>query len=186
MLVRRAVKNDLRVIPAAKRLQDELLSPAPAGASTSDGAPLDDEMRLVAAFKKVALMVLGTAMQTYGEKLTDEQEVLSYTADILIERLRGRERRAPCAGRSRRRLSFNQAAAQLLSTTPASAWRWQRRSAPRGDGRGRHPADASGRAPPTVKPALVNTVALRRILADATVSSAGISLIREPPQGPGL
>ena len=37
------------------------------------------------AFKKVALMVLGTAMQTYGEKLTDEQEVLSYAADILID-----------------------------------------------------------------------------------------------------
>jgi hypothetical protein len=34
-------------------------------------------MRAVDAFKKVALMVLGTAMQTYGEKLTDEQEVLS-------------------------------------------------------------------------------------------------------------
>ncbi len=39
--------------------------------------PLDDELRAVAAFKKVALMVLGTAMQTYGEKLSDEQEVLS-------------------------------------------------------------------------------------------------------------
>ena len=30
-------------------------------------------------------MVLGTAMQTYGEKLTDEQEVLSYAADIIID-----------------------------------------------------------------------------------------------------
>jgi hypothetical protein len=28
-------------------------------------------------------MVLGTAMQTYGEKLADQQEVLSYTADII-------------------------------------------------------------------------------------------------------
>ena len=27
--------------------------------------------------KKVALMVLGTAMQVYGEKLTDRQEVLT-------------------------------------------------------------------------------------------------------------
>ena len=32
-------------------------------------------MRVVAAFKKVALMIIGTAMQTYGEKLTDQQEV---------------------------------------------------------------------------------------------------------------
>jgi alkylation response protein AidB-like acyl-CoA dehydrogenase len=34
--------------------------------------------------KKVALMVLGTAMQTYGQKLSDEQEVLSAAADIII------------------------------------------------------------------------------------------------------
>ena len=42
--------------------------------------------------KKVALMVLGTAMQTYGEKLADEQEVLSTAADIIIDVYRGRER----------------------------------------------------------------------------------------------
>jgi hypothetical protein len=35
--------------------------------------------------KKVALMVLGSAMQKFGEKLSDEQELLSWTADILID-----------------------------------------------------------------------------------------------------
>ena len=35
--------------------------------------------------KKAALMVLGTAMQTYGEKLTDQQEVLIAAADIVID-----------------------------------------------------------------------------------------------------
>ena len=35
--------------------------------------------------KKVALMVLGTAMQTYGDKLADEQEVLTGAADIIID-----------------------------------------------------------------------------------------------------
>ena len=39
----------------------------------------------MAALKKVALMVLGTAMQTYGEKLTDQQEVLTLAADIIID-----------------------------------------------------------------------------------------------------
>jgi hypothetical protein len=32
-----------------------------------------------------ALMVFGVAMQTYGTKLADQQEVLTYTADILID-----------------------------------------------------------------------------------------------------
>ena len=35
--------------------------------------------------KKAALMVLGTAMQTYGAKLADEQEVLSRAADIIMD-----------------------------------------------------------------------------------------------------
>ena len=35
--------------------------------------------------KKVALMVLGTAMQTYGDRLTDEQEVLTLAADVIID-----------------------------------------------------------------------------------------------------
>jgi alkylation response protein AidB-like acyl-CoA dehydrogenase len=83
MLARRAVKGGLPLIPAARKLQDELLTPSlpePLG----DG-PLEAERRAVAAMKKVALMVLGTAMQTYGEKLADQQEVLSMTADILID-----------------------------------------------------------------------------------------------------
>ena len=83
MLIRRAVKGDLALIPAAKALQDELLSPA-SMPSTDDGV-LADERRAVDAFKKTALMVFGVAMQTYGVKLTDEQEVLMHLADIAID-----------------------------------------------------------------------------------------------------
>ena len=83
MLARRALKGDLALIPAAKRLQDELL--APAAPPTGGSGPLDEPLRAVAAMKKIALMVLGTAMQTLGERLADEQEILSWTADILID-----------------------------------------------------------------------------------------------------
>jgi alkylation response protein AidB-like acyl-CoA dehydrogenase len=83
MLARRAIKGDLPLIPAAKALQDELLSPALAQAP--DDGVLGEERRAVAAFKKTALMVLGLAMQTFGQKLTDEQEVLMHAADILME-----------------------------------------------------------------------------------------------------
>jgi alkylation response protein AidB-like acyl-CoA dehydrogenase len=83
MLARRAAKGDLPLIPAAKRLMDEVLAP-PALDPGSD-VPLDAERRAVASMKKVALMVLGSAMDTYREKLNDEQEVLLATADILID-----------------------------------------------------------------------------------------------------
>jgi alkylation response protein AidB-like acyl-CoA dehydrogenase len=83
MLARRAVKGSLALIPAARRLQDEILTPSLPEAA-GDG-PLDSERRAVAAMKKAALMVLGTAMQTYGEKLADQQEVLSSAADIIMD-----------------------------------------------------------------------------------------------------
>jgi alkylation response protein AidB-like acyl-CoA dehydrogenase len=82
MLMRRAVKGDLGLIDAARRLQDEIMSPSlePPG----DGL-LEAEQAATRGFKKAALAVLGTAMQTYGDKVTDEQEVLSWTADILMD-----------------------------------------------------------------------------------------------------
>ena len=82
MLAKRAVKGTLPIIAAARRLQDELLSPTldPGG----DG-PLDAAVKAVAGMKKVALMVLGTAMQTYGAGLSEEQEVLTRAADVIID-----------------------------------------------------------------------------------------------------
>jgi alkylation response protein AidB-like acyl-CoA dehydrogenase len=85
MLIRRAVKGDLPLIPAARALQDELLGPpSMPSAGDADGL-LADELRAVGSFKKTALMVFGLAMQTYGTKLTDEQEVLMHLADIAID-----------------------------------------------------------------------------------------------------
>jgi alkylation response protein AidB-like acyl-CoA dehydrogenase len=83
MLMRRALKGGLPLIPAALKLQDELLTPSLA--ELPGDTPFDAERRAIAAMKKVALMVLGTAMQKYGEKVADEQEILSWTADILME-----------------------------------------------------------------------------------------------------
>jgi alkylation response protein AidB-like acyl-CoA dehydrogenase len=83
MLIRRALKGGLPLIAAAKKLQDEILSPSMPEPPSDE--PLDNERRSVAAMKKTALMVLGTAMQTYGEKLTDQQEVLTLAADVMID-----------------------------------------------------------------------------------------------------
>jgi alkylation response protein AidB-like acyl-CoA dehydrogenase len=83
MLARHAVKGEIPLIAAAKALQDELLGPP--SASAGDGSLLGDERRAVEAFKKAALMVFGVALQTYGQKLGDQQEVLIHTADMLME-----------------------------------------------------------------------------------------------------
>src|SRR5437867_1432636 len=68
LLIRRAVKGELPLIPAARALQDELLGP-PSMPSMTDEGVLADEKRASEAFKKTALMVFGLAMQTFGTKL---------------------------------------------------------------------------------------------------------------------
>jgi alkylation response protein AidB-like acyl-CoA dehydrogenase len=83
MFARRAAKGDLAIIAAAKALQDELLGPPAAGAS--DGSLLADEQLAIRSFKKACLLVLGLAMQTYREKIADQQEVLMHLADMLID-----------------------------------------------------------------------------------------------------
>jgi len=169
MLIRRALKGEIGVIPAAKKLQDELLSPTGASALGEEG--LDADLKTAGAFKKVALMVLGTAMQTYGQKLTDEQEILCAAADILIDTyaaesavLRARE----AAGRPDGRLheaaarTFVNDAAQRVQATATNAL------AGMAEGDALRTLMAALRRVLKVTP--VNTVALRRTLADATVA----------------
>jgi alkylation response protein AidB-like acyl-CoA dehydrogenase len=82
MLARRALKGGLPLIAAARQLQDELLSFA---SPAEDDGVLAAERRAVGGLKKAALMVVGTAMQTFGDKLADQQEVLAGAADIIID-----------------------------------------------------------------------------------------------------
>ncbi|MEQ1573290.1 MAG: acyl-CoA dehydrogenase family protein [Vicinamibacterales bacterium] len=179
MLVRRALKGGLPLIAAAKKLQDELLSPTASTVGRGEAEPLEDEARIVAAFKKVALMVLGTAMQTYGEKLSDEQEVLSYAADILIDLfaaesavLRARDAQATGHGHS----ELHAAAARVFVHEAAQRIDMAARSVLAAMSEGDTLRTLLAALRRFLKPTPVNTVALRRLLADAAVSGRGYIL----------
>jgi alkylation response protein AidB-like acyl-CoA dehydrogenase len=180
MLIRRALKGELGLIPAARRLQDEVLTPSgPASAFTSDDGMLEDELRAIAAFKKVALMVLGTAMQTYGQKLTDEQEILSYTADILIDAFASESAtlRARQAVQARHtHADLHEAAARVFVNDAALRIEQAAKSAlaAMADGDTLRTLLAALRRVLKVTPA--NTVALRRRLAEAAVARGGYIL----------
>ena len=83
MLIRRAVKGGLPLIDAARQVQDDLLTLAPA--MPADDGLLDAQAAAVGMFRKVALAIVGLALQTHGDRLNDEQEVLSLAADIIID-----------------------------------------------------------------------------------------------------
>src|SRR5687767_9511374 len=172
MLIRRALKGELPLIAAAKKLQDEVMSPSVPSSGFGEEAALGEEFRAVAAFKKVALMVLGTAMQTYGPKLNDEQEVLSYAADIMIDTFAAESavlRASAAIAGTLPRAEFHEAAARIFVNDAAQRIDGAARSAlgAMGDGDTLRTLLAALRRVLKVTP--VNTVALRRRLADETV-----------------
>jgi alkylation response protein AidB-like acyl-CoA dehydrogenase len=174
MLARRAVKGDLPLIPAAKALQEELLSP-PAAPSFDEGI-LSEERRAVAAFKKVALMVLGLAMQTFGAKLTDEQEVLMHAADILMDVFAAESAllRAEAASHAKApKAALHVDAARVFVNDAALRVDASARQALAAtvDGDTLRTMLAALRRLLKVTP--VNTVVMRRRLADETVAKAG-------------
>ena len=171
MLIRRALKGDLPLIAAAKQLQDELLAPSLSSRLTGDERPLDEEMRTVAAFKKIALMVVGTAMQTYGQKLNDEQEVLGYAADILIETYAAESaavRARAATVTDRQRTALHEAAARCYVNDAAQRVEHAARSGLAAMTEGDTLRTLLAALRRLVKNTPVNTVELRRRLADAT------------------
>ena len=172
MLIRRAVKGDLPLIPAAKALQEELLGPPSMPVSGEGDGVLADELRAIASFKKTALMVFGLAMQTFGTKLTDEQEVLMHLADIAIDVYSAESAalRAQAASASKApRAALHLDAARVFVNDAALRIDASARQALAAtvDGDTLRAMLAALRRLLKVTP--INTVAVRRRLADATV-----------------
>ncbi|HEY7789008.1 MAG TPA: acyl-CoA dehydrogenase family protein [Vicinamibacterales bacterium] len=179
MLIRRALKGDLPLIAAAKKLESEILEPAaplPSGPTASSGGPLDDQQHAVAAFKKVGLMALGLAMQRYGQALNDEQEILMYISDILIDiyaaesallrALDSTSRRAPAADRQidAVRVFVNDAAARIETNAKSAL-------AAMAEGDTLRTSLAALRRLLKVTP--IDTISLRRRIADDVVARRG-------------
>jgi butyryl-CoA dehydrogenase len=81
-LLRRAMKGQLALMPAIKKLTDEIMS----GASGDPlEGPLAAERTLVANAKKATLMLAGAAAQKYMMEIENQQEIMGAIADMVIE-----------------------------------------------------------------------------------------------------
>jgi alkylation response protein AidB-like acyl-CoA dehydrogenase len=83
-LLKRAMKGGLPLFGAAMKLQEELLA-GPSFDVDEDVSPLAQQRKLAANAKKVALMLLGSAAQKFKETIAEQQMVLCWTADVIIE-----------------------------------------------------------------------------------------------------
>ncbi|HMY76908.1 MAG TPA: acyl-CoA dehydrogenase, partial [Blastocatellia bacterium] len=83
-LIKRAMKGGLPLFQAAMKLQEELLA-GPSFDMDEDDSPLANERKLAANAKKIALMLIGSAAQKFQAALTEQQMILSWAADVIIE-----------------------------------------------------------------------------------------------------
>ena len=82
-LLKRAMSGPLPLMPAIKKLMDEVLS-GPSLSDEIEGA-LAEEQKLVACAKKLGLFAAGAATQKYMQAIQDQQEVMGAIADMVIE-----------------------------------------------------------------------------------------------------
>ena len=78
MLLKRAARGQLALMETAQKVMDEVLS----GAEDPES---DEEIRLVRNARRIALLGLGLAHQSYGVDLDKAQEVLMGLADMAME-----------------------------------------------------------------------------------------------------
>jgi alkylation response protein AidB-like acyl-CoA dehydrogenase len=82
-LLKRAMSGQLPLMPAIKKLMDEVLSGPSVGEEVE--GPLAEERKLVAQAKKLGLFAAGSATQKYMQAIQDQQEVMGAIADMTIE-----------------------------------------------------------------------------------------------------
>jgi butyryl-CoA dehydrogenase len=81
-LMKRALSGQLALLPAIKKVMDEVL----AGPSTDEiEGTLAAERTIVSNMKKIGLLVAGAASQKHMQELVNQQEIMGAIADIIIE-----------------------------------------------------------------------------------------------------
>lgn len=83
MLLKRSMKGELALIPAAQRILSDVLE-LPAFESGEPDGPLAAEAALVEGAKRAALMMAGSAVQKFGQGLSEEQEVIGALSNLVI------------------------------------------------------------------------------------------------------
>jgi butyryl-CoA dehydrogenase len=82
-LMKRAMTGQLPLLPAIKKLMDEVMS-GPQVAEEREG-PLAAEHQILAGARKLTLFAAGAASQKYMQAIADQQEIMGAIADCIME-----------------------------------------------------------------------------------------------------
>jgi alkylation response protein AidB-like acyl-CoA dehydrogenase len=171
MLMKRAMAGALPLIPAGMKLQEEILAgPSFEDAPTGEFA---EEEKAVEQAKKIFLMASGTAMQKFREKLAEEQEVMGSLANIVMDVYAMES----CLRRAQKASAAKSSIASLMGDA-TRAFTYDAMDRVEKDARVALAACADGDTLTTqlavlrrfAKHAPVNTIAIRRRIADAVLA----------------
>jgi alkylation response protein AidB-like acyl-CoA dehydrogenase len=84
-LMKRALKGQLPLLAAIKKLMDEVTQPPSFDSGSDTGKLLAREAEVLAAAKKLALFAAGVASQRFMAALEDQQEVMADLADMIAQ-----------------------------------------------------------------------------------------------------
>jgi alkylation response protein AidB-like acyl-CoA dehydrogenase len=174
LIARRAAKGDLPLAEAARSVQAALSGQT--ATPTPPPGTLGGERSLLEGCKKAAILVLGTAMRTYGEALGDEQEVLMSVADMLIDTYAGESallRATAAVDRGVPKAPLHANAARVYVDGAVVRIEAAARQALGAMVEGDSLTQLTGAVACLTRVAPANTVALRRRLADEAVTGGG-------------
>ncbi len=84
-LMKRAMTGKLALLPAIKRVMDEVMQPPSPDGAGDAGEPLAHEAAALAAMRKMALFAAGVASQRFMAGLEEQQEVMADLADMIAQ-----------------------------------------------------------------------------------------------------
>jgi butyryl-CoA dehydrogenase len=84
-LMKRALSGQLPLLPAIKRLMDEVMRPPSFDSGSDTGELLAREAEALTSAKKIALFAAGVASQRFMTALQEQQEVMADLADIIMQ-----------------------------------------------------------------------------------------------------
>jgi len=84
-LMKRALNGQLPLLPAIKKLMDEVMQPPSFDSASDTGEALAHEAEILASTRKIALFAAGVASQRHMTALQDQQEIMADLADIIAQ-----------------------------------------------------------------------------------------------------
>jgi alkylation response protein AidB-like acyl-CoA dehydrogenase len=103
--MKRAMSGKLPLLPAIKRVMDEVMQPPSLDGAASSGEPLTREAEILSKTRKIALFAAGVASQRFMTGLEEQQEIMADLADMIsqvyaLESALLRARKLAAAGRN--------------------------------------------------------------------------------------